>query len=404
MRLRRASHLARRLAGWDHPAIADQRDKDVGGAGTEHLRAVAASIQDALVAADGASSIVFWSPGAQRTFGWSGDEALGRPLTMLMPERYRQAHREGIERVTAGGERHVLGAPPVALHGLHADGTEFPIELTLGTWEQGGERFYTGVVRDISDRRRMERILAAQYAVAAALAESHAVPDAVGRALEALGRETGWAAGQLWMVDGDELRLTAAWQHEAHRLAAFREAGRDLRFVRGVGLPGRVWASGRPLWLEDLLADENFPRLKAARAAGLRSAVGLPLVAEGETRGVLELFAVEVRDEDPLLLDAMAGLGNQLAQFLLRRLAEAELDRRERTQRQAAELNDEVVQGLVLAHYHLGNGDTARAAREIAATLDGARGIVSGLLHGAEVEPGALRRTQPARVPPRDDQ
>jgi len=362
---------------------------------------VSASIQDALIAADEESRIIYWSEGAERVFGRSVEETLGSSLTSLMPPRFHAAHRAGIARVTGGGDHHVLGGPPVELVAVRGDGTEFPIELTLGVWHQDGRAFYSGVVRDVSERHRAQRVLTTQYAVASALAVSQDLEDGIVRALEAIGAGMGWRAGHLWVVDeaANVLRCRSSWHVDAESLEAFRAVSLETAFARGIGLPGRVWQDGRPAWIDDLSVATNFPRAESARSAGLRAAVAVPLVADGRMQGIIEFFAAELGVLDAPPLEALEALGQHLGQFLLRREAEARLSQRERQERQAAELNDEVVQGLALAHYHLAQREPDAAARAVSATLEAARHIVSELLTGLDVQPGQLRRSSAARLP-----
>lgn len=364
------------------------------------FRAVARSVQDAIIAADEQSRIVFWNGGAETIFGWSAAEIIGRSLTELMPERFRAAHRAGVERVTEGGEAHVIGGPPVELVGLRADGDEFPIELTLGRWEDDQGSGFTGVVRDVSERVRLDQVVRTQYEVAAALAGAQELGPAVEGALEAIVTGMGWRLGQVWALDDQRrlLRYQAGWSAEPEAVAPFREVSETGTFAHGEGLPGRVWASGSAEWLGDLADVANFPRRDAALRCGLHGGVAAPLAADGRTYGVVEFFTSDAEEPEARVLTAVEAVGRQLGQFLLRRRAEAELAARERQRAQAAELNDEVVQGLALAHYHLAGGQAAAAADAVAETLAAARGMVSNLLEGVDVEPGRLRRTQAARV------
>ena len=356
-----------------------------------------------MIAADGESRIVFWSPGAERIFGWSDAQALGESLTILMPERLHAAHYEGIARVAAGGEARIVGGPPVELVAVHRDGTEFPIELTLGRWVENGQPFFTGVVRDISDRRRGERVLETQYAVAAALAASQDLDEGIERALEAIGHGMGWNAGHLWLIDeqSESLCCRAAWSDGTAPHEKFIGAARSRMFVRGEGLPGRAWAAREVVWLEDLERAPNFLRGGEAAVAGLRSGVAVPLVADDVDHGVLEFFGAAEATSHAATLNALAALGRQLAQFLLRREAEARLRRGEEQQRQAAELNDEVVQGLVVAGYRLDRGEVHAARDAVESTLRAARAIVADLLGESGPNPGDLRRKSSAGTPGR---
>jgi PAS domain S-box-containing protein len=132
--------------------------------------------------------------------------------------------------------------------------------------------------------------------------------------------------GLLWLVDADHrlLRCVQGWSEDAPA-AEFMRVNRRLTFVPGVGLPGRVWASGEPVWIEAVDEDPEFPRARAAAAAGLRSAVGLPLTAPGGVIGVIELLARPPRPADPELLDLLVTAGRQVGHYAARLQAELRL-------------------------------------------------------------------------------
>ncbi|MGH2360337.1 MAG: PAS domain-containing protein, partial [bacterium] len=113
---------------------------------------------DAIVLADSLGTIILWNKAAQTLFGYTEQEAIGQPLTSLMPERYRDAHQKGLAHVRATGHSKLAGKP-VELCGLRKDGTEFPLELSLGTWQSGSRRYFSGIIRDITERKRAEETL-----------------------------------------------------------------------------------------------------------------------------------------------------------------------------------------------------------------------------------------------------
>ncbi len=127
-------------------------------ASENRLEAIVESASDAIITIDSKGHVLLWNRRAEETFGYGRDEVLGRPLIDIVPERFREPHRSGIERVAGGGETHVIGQT-VELMGLHSEGREFPIELSLATWESGGDRFFSGIVRDITERKRAEEKL-----------------------------------------------------------------------------------------------------------------------------------------------------------------------------------------------------------------------------------------------------
>jgi PAS domain S-box-containing protein len=130
---------------------------------TEHenrFRSLVESASDAIVIADGRGTIISWNKAASNLFEYSDEEAIGRPLTVLMPQRYHAAHLKGLARIESTGERRAIGSV-VELHGLTKNGTEFPMELSLGTWKTTEGNFYSGVIRDISWRKLAEEALRA---------------------------------------------------------------------------------------------------------------------------------------------------------------------------------------------------------------------------------------------------
>ncbi len=129
--------------------------------------------------------------------------------------------------------------------------------------------------------------------------------------LSTIGDSMGWIVGTLWLpsADGGELLPGAIWAARYHHGEAFARATFESRFLRGVGLPGRVWADGEPVWLTEVSADANFPRAAAARADGLHSAIGIPLIAGETVVGVVEFFTDQFRSPLPLLIDVFRQIG-----------------------------------------------------------------------------------------------
>jgi PAS domain S-box-containing protein len=122
------------------------------------LEAIVGSTSDAVVTADVQGQVITWNPAAERIFGYSEDEILGQPLTFLIPERHREAHDAGLSRVIHTGETKIIGQT-AQLTGLRKGGDEFPIELSLATWVTDGTRFFSGIIRDVTDRKQAEQAL-----------------------------------------------------------------------------------------------------------------------------------------------------------------------------------------------------------------------------------------------------
>ena len=124
-----------------------------------HNRAVLETATDAIITMGADGSVLSFNPAAEKIFGYAAEEVVGRPLKMLMPLRFREAHESGFRRYLAGGEARVVGKGPVELAGLRKDGGEFPLELSLGHMREGQGYLFTGILRDVTERRRAEEDL-----------------------------------------------------------------------------------------------------------------------------------------------------------------------------------------------------------------------------------------------------
>ncbi len=293
---------------------------------SDGFRAVAEAVNDAIIAAGSDGLIVFANGAATRMFGREHEALLGQPLTILMPQRYRALHEVGLTRVLETGESTLLGNAAVALHGLHADGSEFPIELSLGSFIAGDEQRFTGVIRDVSARHAQERRDQARLAVTAVLAEAATLDEGTPRLLEALASSLGFAAGALWRVDdeGTVMRAVALWQAPEVAGSEFATLSASATFARGEGLPGEVWAGGQPKWITDF-AHAGLPRSDAARRSGLTSAVGVPFMAGAKVLGMIELLTEQPRERDEDMLVTLGALGAAIGQFFERKVAEEHL-------------------------------------------------------------------------------
>src|ERR1043166_1137607 len=131
--------------------------------------------------------------------------------------------------------------------------------------------------------------------------------------------KTGWAIGQAWVLtdDGTALVCNSSWVSENGDAGHFQIASLQMRFKRGVGLPGRVWQSKQPAWVENVTADPNFPRSAAARTAGLKTGAAIPILSGENVIAVVEFFMRESRDQNERLLNVIASVASQLD--LLRR-------------------------------------------------------------------------------------
>ena len=181
----------------------------------------------------------------------------------------------------------------------------------------------------IASIHHAQRRLTAEHIAARALVESATFGEAAPKILEAICEALGWEFGALWRIDREAgvLRCVNTWRASAGDFLEFDRISRELTFNRGVGLPGRVWETGQPTWIADVVLDPNFPRGPHAARENLHGAFGFPILLRGEVQSVMEFFSREIRQPDEDLLSMLTSVGNQVGLYVDRRRAQEELDR-----------------------------------------------------------------------------
>jgi PAS domain S-box-containing protein len=208
---------------------------------------------DAIVSADVHGLVRSWNKAAERLFGWRAEEVLGRPLTMIMPQRLRDRHEQGLARVRQTGHSELAGAT-IELAALRRDGTEFPIELSIGMWKSAEGMQFCGVLRDITSRKQTEAALA--QAKQAAEQANHAKTEYLARMSHELRTPLNAILGFAQLLELDELRddqqesLGHILSGARHLLALINEV-LDIAAIEA----GRLPLSVEPVAIADVVGE-----------------------------------------------------------------------------------------------------------------------------------------------------
>jgi PAS domain S-box-containing protein len=281
---------------------------------------------DGIITIDDEGKIRDFNPAAERMFGHRRAYAIGQDVAeLIIPPRFRDAHRRGFARFLDTGQGEVLNAR-TDLTALRADGTEFPVEVAVTRISASDPPLSAGYIRDVTDIRRNEQRRAVRFAVTNALANAESIRDAASSILRAICETLRWQVGEIWLVDREAglLRLLEAWSTPVGRREEFMTASRAWTFPPGVGLPGNVWVTGEAIWLPDLAAVTGFPRVDLATRAGLHAILAVPIRLGHDVLGVMQFIANTIEDPDRPLLDLLGIAGNQIGQFIGRKRAEEE--------------------------------------------------------------------------------
>ena len=260
------------------------------------------------------------NPAWEKVLGIPTEELLSRPFLDFVHPDDREATLAEMKHIGAG---HVT----FSFENRYrcADGTY--IWMLWNATPSVDQKRVFAVARDITLRKRAERRLAAGYAITRVLADAETLDQASPLILMSICEGLGWELGSVWRVDesGRALRCVELWHPPALQFPSFEWATREFGYQRGVGLPGRVWDTGQPVWLPDIPNEGNFPRASFAKEEGLHSGFGFPVRIGEKVVGVIEFYSREIRKPEDELMEMFDSIGSQIGQFMERRRAEAEL-------------------------------------------------------------------------------
>jgi diguanylate cyclase (GGDEF)-like protein/PAS domain S-box-containing protein len=293
---------------------------------TQKLQALINASPLAIVVRDADGRIERWNPAAERMFGWSEAEVLNTsvPWYPAGKEDEGNRYRNTILRGDAFSNVEAVR--------LRKDGTPLIVSLSGAPIvnDKGSAVGVLVIIADITARKRFELRQELQAAITGLLAESRSVEEALVRVIQAFCERLGWVCGSRRVLDTqiNALRCAEAWGNGEPAIMEFVAETRALltpSTSKHSGVTRRVWDSGKPLWIRDILTDRNLKRGAAARSAGLHSAIAFPVMIGEEFFGVMEFFAQEVREPDSGMLDFARQLGSQIGQFIARKQAEQDL-------------------------------------------------------------------------------
>ena len=283
-------------------------------------QAVLAAAAQAYLAVNAHGVVVAWNPAAETTFGFARTEACGRPvLELIFPARLRAAHRDQLDRLVTGTATALL-RQRLRLWAVHADGHEFPIDMTLAVTDTPTGTVLHAFCHDVTAAHRASRFTDVEAAAARGLAEAASSTEAAQRVVEALSVKMDWPVVEVWLADDQRQVLACAARHvhDGRRLGRF--AIDELE--PGTGLPGRVYAQAAPGWIPDLAADTSSVRSRAGARVGLHVAVGVPIAASGHILGALCVYGDHIEDPEDTLIALLGGVAAQVGQYWERRRAE----------------------------------------------------------------------------------
>lgn len=262
---------------------------------------------------------LIWSENHFRLFGLEPNEV--KPTEEFLIERVHPEDRERVigqtEHLRAGG----MNRRRFEYRIVREDGQVRQVR-SIVTEIEAEPRHIIGFVQDITERRRAEREIQTHTAVAEALGRWESLQRSGDSLLQALGEAMDFVAGAIWLPEGEFLVAHAYWQASSVDESELEFVARGRRIPRGVGLLGRVWASGQPGSMINVTGDASFEPHELGELAGLHGAVAFPALEGEDVVAVLKFYSREEFQSTDRLMQSLIGIGREFGHFLGRRRAE----------------------------------------------------------------------------------
>ncbi len=292
----------------------------------------------AIIADDG--TVIYASPSAREVLGYSVEEMQGKPIWHYAAPGERERIIKGLENAVRAEDSTERRRPQFRFR--HKDGSWRIVEVRGQRLPERDDSDHVMIIaRDVTGRLAAETALKRQSLllqllgnIAIAANQATNLEDAIQVGLDEVCLATGWPIGHAYIPDADGHRLdpTGIWSISGSgSFSVFKEVTANTTFEPGVGLPGRVFFTGQPAWIPDVMTDGNFPRAQVADDIGVHGAFAFPALSGDRVIAVLEFFTRDVVEPDLELLEILSRVGAQLGRVAER--SEAARERQESEER-----------------------------------------------------------------------
>jgi PAS domain S-box-containing protein len=272
---------------------------------------------------DGIMTALWGTPEMDKRYGLRAVDAIGRSIREIVPPEHAEQRVAEIRRVFDAGEKMLVE------YMISVPGGNFWNETSLSPMRNanGNITAVVGFIRDVTDRKKAANRLNAQHFVTKVLAESVTIKEAFPKILKAVCTALEWDFGEIWILDQQEnvLRNAEIWHMSSLKIPKFIAVTKQIAFSPQIGLPGRILASAKPLWVEDITLDTNFPRASVAAKEDLHGAFGFPIISGSEILGTVSFLSHEVREPDNDVLSMISAIGRQVGVFIKNKMVESDL-------------------------------------------------------------------------------
>ena len=245
----------------------------------EQNRAITQTAADAIISINSDGIILSWNKAAEKIFGYSSSEMINMKLTEIIPVNHTEGHNAGLQRLQDGGKEKLMGET-IEITALRKNGTEFPIELSLSSWESKNQKYFTGIIRDITTRKRAEQIQKILYNISKSVISSDNLEELVSVIRQELGTIIDTSNFYIALYDD---------KTDTFSLPYLADQKEDITsFAAGNSFTNYVRKTQKSL-LATKEKVKEMNKMKEAEMVGTASEIwlGVPLKVEGKVTGVL---------------------------------------------------------------------------------------------------------------------
>ena len=275
--------------------------------GEKRFRSVADYASEAIVTIDGKGKIVFWNKAAETIFGYSAEEAIRRPINILLPKQTRARDAKSIRQMFQ--KKRSPTGKIFEITAATKDGTEFPIELSFAVWETEDNVFSTGIIRDATERKRMdderkslEKILSALNLCGGKLNAAKSLDEVYDLTLDAMERTLGFEHASFMMADAGKIRPARQRGYSAPLNFALPLDGTKK------GITVKAATIRKACLVPDICKDKDYVRGEPL-APWSGSELAVPIMIEDQVLGVLNVESTKTNafsEKDVMLLQILA--------------------------------------------------------------------------------------------------
>ena len=264
----------------------------------ERFRVVADYASEAIITINSHLRIIFWNQAAEIIFGYSSNEAISKPIVFIMPKKARRRYQKIMRRAFSRNTTQPVGKV-FELSGLRKDGSEFPLELSFSVWKTKNGIFSTSIIRDITERKKMEERLATLNFYGRKLNAARSLQQIYKLTLEAVEKTLGFEYATFEIIEKDKIRVAC---HRGYLKPIINELPLD---GSKKGIIVKVVKANQPVLVSDVSKDKDYVEV----VPEIKSELAVPVITENKVLGVINVESKKLKafdEKDLVLLQILA--------------------------------------------------------------------------------------------------